>query len=124
MPNSPKGCVFCDGLEQQIVAESALCIAIRDKFQVTTLHSLIIPKRHIEDYFNLTFEEVGAIHELARACQAEIQAADLSVKGFNFGVNIGRIAGQKIDHVHVHLIPRRAGDVAPPPARPDMHGMP
>lgn len=108
------GCVFCQLDSGRVVAENELCIAIRDGFPVTPMHTLIIPKRHVADYFDLYQPELNAIQSLLAEQKQLIQSEDPSVTGFNVGVNAGTDAGQTIFHVHVHLIPRRAGDVEEP----------
>lgn len=112
-------CEFCQRSELDVVAENDLAFAIRDKFPVKPLHTLLITKRHVPDIFGTTAQEREALHALARACRTQIQSADQQVAGFNFGSNVGLVAGQKIFHAHVHLIPRRSGDIPPPPARAD-----
>ncbi len=96
------------------MVENALALAFRDAFPVTEGHSLVIPRRHVVDYFGLTAEEVLACNELLRRLREQIQAADRSVTGFNIGMNAGHDAGQSVFHCHIHLIPRRSGDVANP----------
>ena len=108
------GCLFCSVGEERIIAENDLAFAIRDGFPVTELHSLVIPRRHVSDYFELTKEELLACNELLRIVKEEILARDESVKGFNVGANSGLVAGQSIFHCHIHLIPRREGDVPNP----------
>ncbi len=108
------GCLFCNVGEERLIAENELAFAIRDGFPVTELHSLIIPRRHVSDYFELTKEELLACNELLRIVKEEILARDTSVKGFNVGANSGLVAGQSIFHCHIHLIPRREGDVPNP----------
>ena len=108
------GCLFCSVGEERIIAENELAFAIRDGFPVTELHSLIIPRRHVSDYFELTKEELLACNELLRIVKEGILARDTSVKGFNVGANSGLVAGQSIFHCHIHLIPRREGDVPNP----------
>lgn len=110
-------CPFCEIQPDAILAENDLALAIRDKFPIMTLHTLIIPRRHVVDYFDLVEQELNAIHALLRQCRAGIFDADASVGGFNVGANVGWTAGQKIPHAHIHLIPRRSGDIPPPPAR-------
>lgn len=108
------GCLFCNVGEERLIAENGLAFAIRDGFPVTELHSLIIPKRHVSDYFELTEEELLACNDLLRIVKEEILAKDESVKGFNVGANSGLVAGQSVFHCHIHLIPRREGDVPNP----------
>ena len=107
-------CLFCGIDSGRIIAENELCYAIRDGFPVTPLHTLIIPKRHVADYFDLYQPELNAIQSLLRDQRKQIMTADPTVSGFNVGINAGSEAGQTIFHVHVHLIPRRKGDVAEP----------
>jgi len=110
--NNP--CLFCNVNSGSYIAENELAFAVRDVFPVTELHSLVIPKRHVSDYFDLTKEELIACNELLKTVREEILAKDASVKGFNIGVNAGAVAGQSIFHCHIHLIPRREGDVPNP----------
>jgi len=107
-------CFFCEIPGDRVVAENTLALAFRDAFPVTEGHSLVIPRRHVVDYFGLTAEEVLACNELLHRLREQIQAADRSVTGFNIGMNAGHDAGQSVFHCHIHLIPRRSGDVANP----------
>ena len=109
-----QACIFCTISEDRIIAENELCYAIRDGFPVTKMHTLVIPKRHVADYFDLYQPELNAIQALLNEQREHIRAADPAVTGFNVGINAGVDAGQTIFHVHVHLIPRRMGDVANP----------
>ncbi|WP_428623649.1 HIT family protein [Sedimenticola sp.] len=110
-------CLFCCHEKFELVGENVLSYAIRDKYPVTELHTLILSKKHYETVFDLPQFELISIFELAKICRDKIIEKDDTVKGFNFGSNSGVVAGQKVKHVHFHLIPRRAGDIAPPPAR-------
>ena len=107
-------CLFCNIPPVRIVLENELAYAVRDGYPVTEMHSLIIPKRHIQDYFDLTTEELIACDQLIRSLKDEISNSDNSVNGFNIGMNSGETAGQTIFHCHIHLIPRRTGDVDNP----------
>ena len=110
-------CLFCDVQtidRERIIAENSLVFAIRDGFPVTGGHTLFIPKRHALDYFSLTQEEVLAINQLMDSQRKMLQKEDSSIDGFNIGMNCGETAGQTIFHCHVHLIPRRKGDVENP----------
>ena len=109
-----KDCLFCNIPTVRIVLENELAYAVRDGYPVTEIHSLIIPKRHIQDYFDLTKEELIACDQLIRSLKDEISNSDNSVNGFNIGINSGETAGQTIFHCHLHLIPRRTGDVDNP----------
>ena len=111
-PNNP--CLFCNSKESGIAHQNDLAYASYDSYPVSDLHCLIIPKRHIKDYFELSNEELVACNELIKIVKDEIYAKDKSVKAFNIGSNIGKISGQSIMHCHIHLIPRREGDVENP----------
>jgi diadenosine tetraphosphate (Ap4A) HIT family hydrolase len=87
---------------------------IRDGYPVTQYHSLFIPKRHIADYFGLTQAEINAINQLRRTQKKLLDETDATIDGYNLGVNCGESAGQTVFHCHLHLIPRRKGDVESP----------
>lgn len=110
-------CLFCDLQvrdRQRIVAENDLAYVTRDGFPVTAGHTLFIPKRHAMDYFDLVQAEVYAINTLMADQKAVLQREDPTIEGFNIGMNCGEVAGQSVFHCHVHLIPRRKGDVDNP----------
>ena len=108
------GCIFCELPTDRIVCENELALVIPDGFPVTEGHSLVIPKRHVADYFELFQPELNAIQALLRETRLKLLDEDPSIKGFNVGVNAGKPAGQTVFHCHVHLIPRRKGDVESP----------
>lgn len=107
-------CIFCNLTPERIIAENDSFSAIKDGFPVTQGHVLIIPKRHVADYFGLSTDELLSMNKLLTQCRDEITTFDPSVEGFNIGMNCGEVAGQTIFHCHVHLIPRRTGDVENP----------
>jgi ATP adenylyltransferase len=107
-------CLFCEIPEERIIAENELAYVVRDGFPVTELHTLIIPKRHVATYFELGQAEINALNQLIIDTKAEIEKADDTVTGFNIGINNGESAGQTIFHCHIHLIPRRDGDIENP----------
>ncbi|WP_075506606.1 HIT family protein [Candidatus Pelagibacter communis] len=111
-PNNP--CLFCDSKKSGIAHENDLAYASYDSYPVSDHHCLIIPKRHIKDYFDMTNDELIACNDLIQIVKNEISRKDVNVKGFNVGTNAGKIAGQSIMHCHIHLIPRREGDVDNP----------
>ena len=111
-PNNP--CLFCNSKISGIAHENNLAYASYDTFPVSELHCLIIPKRHVIDYFDLTDEELVACNDLIKIIKEEVLIKDKNVKAFNIGTNAGKIAGQSIMHCHIHLIPRREGDVENP----------
>ena len=111
-PNNP--CLFCNSEKSGCAHENDLAYASYDSYPVSEYHCLIIPKRHIKDYFDLSNDELVACNELIKIVKKEITNKDPSVKGFNLGTNIGKVSGQSILHCHFHLIPRREGDVENP----------
>ena len=111
-PNNP--CLFCNIQESGLAHENDLAYASYDSYPVSNQHCLIIPKRHIKNYFDLSKDELLACDELIKIVKNEILSKDHNVKGFNLGTNIGEVSGQSILHCHFHLIPRREGDVDNP----------
>ncbi|WP_407670272.1 HIT family protein [Paramagnetospirillum marisnigri] len=81
---------------------------------MTDGHTLIIPRRHVADYFDLHQPERNAVESLVQDCRANMIQTDKAIDGFNIGANAGQSAGQTVFHVHVHLIPRRTGDMEEP----------
>ena len=111
-PNNP--CLFCNSKVSGIALENDLAYASYDTYPVSNLHCLIIPKRHVADYFELSNDEIIACNDLIKIIKKDILDNDQSVKAFNIGSNAGKLAGQSIMHCHIHLIPRREGDVDNP----------
>jgi len=112
-----ENCLFCEiqsNDRNRIIAENNLAYAIRDGFPVTEGHTLFMPKRHVSDYFGLVQSEVNAINLLVQEQRTLLMANDSKIEGFNIGMNCGEVSGQTVFHCHVHLIPRRRGDVANP----------
>ena len=111
-PNNP--CLFCNIKESGNIYEHDLAYASYDSYPVSEGHCLIIPRRHIKDYFDLSNEELVACNDIIKVMKNKILNKDQKVKGFNIGINIGKVSGQSIFHCHIHLIPRRDGDVENP----------
>jgi len=111
-PNNP--CLFCNIKESELAHQNELAYASYDSYPVSENHCLVIPKRHINNYFDLSKDELIACDDLIRIVKDEITKRDKTVKGFNLGTNIGKVSGQSIFHCHFHLIPRRQGDVENP----------
>ncbi len=109
-----KDCIFCNVSQKKIIDENELCIAIYDSYPVTKGHTLIIPKRHVSDYFELYQPELNSIQQLLHRQKELLISKDKLITGFNVGINSGEDAGQTVFHCHVHLIPRRKGDVKKP----------
>jgi diadenosine tetraphosphate (Ap4A) HIT family hydrolase len=108
------GCPFCTlDTDRQVITESATAYAIYDKYPVSKGHALVIPKRHVANYFELSFKEQSACWLVVNRVK-EILGEKYQPQGFNIGVNAGQAAGQTVSHVHIHLIPRYEGDVDTP----------
>ena len=105
-------CIFCN--QSEVIEENELAKAFYDKFPVTRGHILIVPKRHVKGYFDLFQPELNAINRLMRSVREKLMSEDVSITGFNVGTNDGKTAGQTIMHCHLHLIPRREGDMSNP----------
>jgi diadenosine tetraphosphate (Ap4A) HIT family hydrolase len=108
-----KDCVFCN-IERDIIAQNELAVAFYDKYPVTHGHVLTVPKRHCKDFFELSQPEVNSINQLSHQIRSKLQKEDHHISGFNMGFNIGADSGQTIFHCHMHLVPRRKGDVKNP----------
>ncbi len=104
-------CELCTPAE--VLTDNALAYARLDSNSLSRGHTLIVPRRHVADYFDMTVQEQAAIGELLRTARDMIVERH-SPDGFNIGVNVGKAAGQNRMHVHMHLIPRYSGDVADP----------
>jgi len=107
-------CVFCNMSRFHILLRNEHAFAILDEHPVTEGHTLIIPVRHFSDFFAITSAERTAVFELLTMRREMLLKGDPSIAGFNVGVNIGEVAGQTIFHVHLHMIPRRRGDIENP----------
>jgi diadenosine tetraphosphate (Ap4A) HIT family hydrolase/5-methylcytosine-specific restriction endonuclease McrA len=112
--NRNSDCSFCTLPKERIIDENELAVAILDGYPVTDGHTLVIPRRHIENYFDLYQTEKNAIEQLMHQRRADLMEGDKTIDGFNVGANAGQSAGQTVFHVHVHLIPRRKGDIDDP----------
>ena len=104
-------CPFCQPAE--VLLENELAFAIRDRYPASPGHLLILPRRHVADWFDTTPDERHAMFDLANMAKARL-AAEFRPDGYNLGINVGEAAGQTVFHVHLHLIPRYRGDVAAP----------
>lgn len=109
-----KECLFCEPPKDRIQSENELAYVLKDAFPVSPGHALVIPKRHVSDYFELGQAEINACTSILQAERQRILQDSDDVDGFNVGVNVEEAAGQTIMHCHIHLIPRRTGDVEDP----------
>ena len=106
-------CPFCSPVSDEIVLENLLCYSRYDKYPVGKGHLLVVPFRHVANFFELTEAERKAAFELVWQAQAKLDH-EFQPEGYNVGVNVGPAAGQTVMHVHIHLIPRYHGDVPDP----------
>ena len=106
-------CPFCNLSSDRIIMENDLSLAFYDSFPVSEGHVLIVPKRHVANYFDLTQEEIVAMNDLMFRMKSLLDNK-LHPDGYNVGINVNEAAGQSIFHVHMHLIPRYKGDVPNP----------
>jgi len=115
LATSDQNCVFC---QPEVIAKSVekngSVFAIHDKYPVTPGHLLVIPIRHTPDWFSMTEVERLDADQLMRVLQTRIRIEDTKVSAFNVGSNCGDAAGQTVGHAHIHLIPRRKGDIPDP----------
>lgn len=106
-------CLFCNYDKELIIAENKYAFAIMDKFPVNEGHTLVIPKRHFQSFFEASEEEIKGIYSLLHEVK-EMLDIQYEPEGYNIGVNDGYHAGQTVMHLHVHVIPRYRGDVENP----------
>ena len=109
-----KDCIFCNLEASRIEDENELFLVINDLYPVTEGHTLIIPKRHVPSFFELTDEEQTSFLEMLHLQKQKLASMDETITGFNVGINDGEDAGQTVMHCHIHLIPRRNGDMENP----------
>ena len=114
MSNPTQECLFCNKKKQKIIHSSEFIYVVRDSFPVTKYHSLIIPHRHVSNFFDLNDKELNDLNKILKKQRKSLLDLDKEITGFNIGVNAGKDAGQSIMHCHIHLIPRRKGDVENP----------
>jgi diadenosine tetraphosphate (Ap4A) HIT family hydrolase len=108
--NSSNNCIFCNPHKNiNLLTESATAYAIFDGYPVSRGHTLVVPKRHIANYFELPFKEQSACWFMANKVQ-EFLIKEFAPDGFNVGININEVAGQKMGHANIHIIPRYRGD--------------
>jgi diadenosine tetraphosphate (Ap4A) HIT family hydrolase len=111
--HSSKPCPFCHLEPSRVIAGNSLAIVIRDGFPISRGHTLVIPRRHVGSFFEISDEERSAMLELLGKQKHSLDQ-ELSPAGYNVGINDGAAAGQTVPHLHIHLIPRYAGDLPDP----------
>jgi len=109
-PNDP--CLFCVD-PRGVSLQRELAYSARDTYAVSQGHTLVIPRRHVASFFDLTHEEINACIGLITEERKRLDE-EFKPDGYNIGVNVGPAAGQSIFHVHIHVIPRYKGDVENP----------
>ena len=115
MSSFQEDCIFCKKINCKILKQLKYFFIIRDTaYPVTEHHTLIITNRHVSDFFELSDEENIELNQILKDQKKELKDLDGNISGFNVGVNIGKDAGQSIMHCHIHLIPRRKGDIEDP----------
>ena len=115
MSSNIEDCIFCNKKNCKVISSTKYFFVIRDTaYPVTKYHTLIVTNRHVDDYFDLSKEEVNDLDDILKKQKKELKKLDKGISAFNVGVNIGKDAGQSIMHCHIHLIPRRKGDVQDP----------
>ena len=106
-------CPFCSPDASRVRLENEIAVAVLDNFPIAEGHTLVVPKRHIASLFDLADDEQAALWRLVALVRAALLDG-LKPDGFNVGVNDGVAAGQTVMHAHIHVIPRRSGDVPDP----------
>ncbi len=114
MLSSIKECLFCNKNKQKIIYSNNFFFIVRDSYPVTKYHTLIIPHRHVSNFFDLNDNEFKNLSNVLKKQRLSLLDLDKKITGFNVGVNAGTDAGQSIMHCHIHLIPRRKGDIENP----------
>ena len=106
-------CAFCTLPQARIIDASSYGLVVRDAFPISPGHTLIIPKRHVGSFFDLSSDEREDLMSLLGTAKANVEA-EFKPDGYNIGINDGPVAGQTVPHLHVHLIPRYKGDMPDP----------
>lgn len=107
-------CIFCSKEKLNIIYEDDIFFVIRDSFPVTKDHTLIILNNHDKTYFDLRDKDILQLNNILKFQKESLMQNDNTITGFNIGINQGKSAGQTVMHLHIHLIPRRKGDIEDP----------
>lgn len=107
-------CIFCSKEKLNIIYEDDIFFVIRDSFPVTKDHTLIILNNHDKTYFDLRDKDILQLNNILKFQKESLMQNDNTIRGFNIGINLGETAGQTVMHLHIHLIPRRKGDIEDP----------
>ncbi len=106
-------CPFCHISNNQIIFQNELVMTIRDRYPLSEGHTLIIPKRHVASFFDITDEEQNTLLRALQTAKLALNR-EYTPDGYTIGINEGIAAGQTIPHLHIHLIPRYKGDCPDP----------
>jgi len=106
-------CTFCNIDKDRIILENEIAFAVYDVFPVSKGHMLIIPKKHINNYFEADEDTKKQLWKLVDECKG-MADKKYAPQGYNIGINCGEAAGQTVMHLHIHLIPRYSGDIKNP----------
>jgi|TARA_B100000212_G_scaffold290811_1_gene232375 ATP adenylyltransferase len=107
-------CIFCSKEKLNIIYEDDIFFVIRDSFPVTKDHTLIILNNHDKTFFDLRDKDILQLNNILKFQKESLMQNDNTITGFNIGINQGESAGQTVMHLHIHLIPRRKGDIEDP----------
>ena len=113
MSPPPFSCPFCSLPDERIVEREPLGLIVRDGYPVSPGHTLVIPTRHVASFFDLDETERAALLLLLDRAREGLER-EFKPDGYNIGINDGPAAGQTVPHLHIHLIPRYAGDLPDP----------
>jgi len=113
MPDFAPDCPFCSIDPACVLAESEVAVAIPDNYPLSPGHTLVVPRQHVATIYKLTAGQQTALRDFVGRVR-ELLLERYRPDGFNVGVNDGPAAGQTVEHAHIHLIPRRSGDVPDP----------
>jgi diadenosine tetraphosphate (Ap4A) HIT family hydrolase len=111
--NVHNSCPFCSLPENRIIHRNTSGVVVRDAYPVSPGHTLLIPSRHVESFFELTNDERVGLLMLMDQAKQQIKD-EFFPAAYNIGINDGPAAGQTISHMHLHLIPRYEGDANDP----------
>jgi diadenosine tetraphosphate (Ap4A) HIT family hydrolase/5-methylcytosine-specific restriction endonuclease McrA len=115
LPDSDPQCYFCKPeMATDAFMDNGSAFAVQDRHPVTAGHTLVLPKRHVPDWFDMTATERQHVDELIRVIRGRLMSEHKEITGFNVGTDCGQDAGQIVMHAHIHVIPRRNGDVPDP----------
>jgi ATP adenylyltransferase len=118
------GCIFCEPEDELLVHRGRHALVLLNKFPYASGHMMVAPLRHVADLGELSDEEALQIHRLGSVAIGAL-ADEYRPQGYNLGWNLGRIAGAGIvDHVHLHVVPRWAGDTNFMPVLADVKVLP